>query len=135
MNTRLLMRSSALFLGIIGVLFVFASREVLEAGGFTVDPALHLIAQILGAAWLGLAILNWMAQGNLIGGIYGKPVAMGNMTYFLITGMTLIKLCLNELTAGLAEIGFTVVHVLFAALFAYVAFTHPQLKMKEKSKA
>ena len=48
-------------------------------------------AQACGVLYLGFAILNWMAKDDLIGGIYSRPVAMGNFLHFFTIAMALVK--------------------------------------------
>jgi len=33
---------------------------------------------------LGFSILNWMSKASLIGGIYNKPLLIGNLLHFLL---------------------------------------------------
>ena len=50
-----------------------------------------LVIQVSGALYLGFANLNWMARGVLIGGIYSRPLAMGNFLHFSIVTIVLAK--------------------------------------------
>ncbi|HEY0898028.1 MAG TPA: hypothetical protein VGD90_01795 [Sphingobacteriaceae bacterium] len=124
MNTKLLMTSSAVVLGITGLVLSFAPEEILayygEPGG-----AGKLAFQLLGATYFGFAMLNWMGKGNLIGGIYSKPVSTANLAHFTIGGLALIKLAMANSAETIlwASAG---VYVLFALLFARVSFTHPE---------
>ena len=47
---------------------------------------------IFGALYLGFSIQNWTAKASLIGGIYNKPILIGNLLHFFTASMTLIKL-------------------------------------------
>ena len=47
--------------------------------------------QAIGAAWFGLAAIDWMARGAPFGGIYGRPIALGNFAHFLILALALGK--------------------------------------------
>lgn len=80
-----------------------------------------LLVSLLGALYLGFALLNWMARANLIGGIYSRPVAIGNFVHFFAATIVLIK----QLVAGPTNVAFvlgTIAYVLFAVGFGYVAF-------------
>ena len=35
--------------------------------------------------------MNWMAKTVLIGGIYARPLAIGNFTHFLVGALALLK--------------------------------------------
>ena len=122
--TRLLMGASALALGLLGFLGSFMPDRVLGWLNAPASPALMLLVQVLGALYLGFAILNWMARGNLIGGIYSRPVAIGNLLHFVSGGLAMIKLLARapELQALWA---LALIYAIFAACFAVVLFRHP----------
>ena len=63
------MLASALFLGFVGLLFSFLPQEVLGYLSIQPDTINVLLMQIMSALYLGLALLNWMSKGTLIGGI------------------------------------------------------------------
>jgi hypothetical protein len=117
----MLMRASAVMLGALGAAATFLPREILvHAGAAPMGPSMVLV-QLAGALYLGFAMLNWMAQGNIIGGIYSRPVAIGNLAHFTIGGLGLIKFLIAgpnsiELMVGAAA------YAGFAALFAYLVF-------------
>ena len=118
------MSASAIILAVLGLLLTFLPQEILAYVGSDAATLLPLILQLLGAAYLGFAILNWMAKGNLIGGIYSRPVAIGNLAHFLISGLALLKAAANTPdSAALWVIGG--IFITLALLFGYVTFTHP----------
>ena len=94
MNTKTLMIISAVFLAINGFLFTFFPNEiaVLLLGINSDNYIFILILQILGALYLGFSILNWVSKTSLIGGIYNKPLLIGNLLHFFTASMALIKL-------------------------------------------
>jgi len=125
MKTKLLMTSSALFCGIIGILLSFLPNEIAEY--LSVEPTIItiLFLQILGALYLGFGILNWMAKGTLIGGIYNRPIAFGNLMHFVVGAITLVKVISNIQTHTEIIIFLTVFYAIFALLFIYVLKTNP----------
>mgnify|MGYP005841113977 CR=1 FL=1 len=124
MNTKFLMMASAIAMGIAGIFFTFLPEEIISYAGFTITELNTLSLQILGALYLAFAVLNWMARANLIGGIYSKPVAMGNFAHFFIAGITLIKGALaNQYVLSLWISG--IIYSVFAIMFATVAFGNP----------
>jgi hypothetical protein len=125
MNTRLLMTASALTMGLTGIALSFLPQEL--AGYLSWSAGEPLVLQLLGALYFGFAMLNWMAKASLIGGIYGRPVAIGNFTHFAVGGLALLKWVLGH-SVSPALLTFTFVYALFALLFGYVFFTHPKLK-------
>jgi hypothetical protein len=121
MNTRLLMRASAAVLAVLGASATFLPHEILVRAGTSPVGFTPVLVQMAGALYLGFAMLNWMAQGSVMGGIYGRPVAIGNLAHFTIGALALLKLVLAgqwvpEIVAGAA------VYSVLAALFAVVAF-------------
>ena len=69
-------------------------------------------------------MLNWMAQGNLVGGIFGRPIAIGNLAHFTIAALALLKSILAGQHAPEVVVG-TAACAVFAVLFAVVAFGPP----------
>ena len=126
MNTKVLMMSSAIVLGALGVLFTFIPEEVAAYINLPVQAA--LLIQFLGAAYFGFAMLNWMAKGNLIGGIYSKPVALGNYAHFLVGVFAVGKIAIKS--NGLNHLWIiTIIYAIFALLFGYISFTNPLKKV------
>lgn len=79
----------------------------------------------MSALYLGFALLNWMAKGTLIGGIYNKPITIANLMHFGVGAIALIKVVSNIQMHQEIIISLTVVYVIFAILFAYFFFTNP----------
>ena len=48
-----------------------------------------------GAAWLGMAALDWLHRSTLLGGIYGRPVAYPNFVLFLVSALVLVRVLLR----------------------------------------
>jgi len=125
MNTKLLMTSSSLFMGVIGIFFSLMPTEVVETFGQMQNQTLTLALQLTGALYFGFAITNWMAKTVLVGGIYSRPLAIGNFSHFFIAGLALIKILFKNNTTSIYIIGLTIIYVSFAILFGYVILTHP----------
>ena len=100
MNTKLLMTTSSLFMGLIGITLTFIPDEVLKTLGQTPTSTLNLFLQLTGALYFGFSITNWMAKTVLIGGIYARPLSIGNFSHFLIAGLALIKVSMNTTIAS-----------------------------------
>jgi hypothetical protein len=43
--------------------------------------------QLLAAAWLGFAALDWLSRGTVLGGIYGRPLVVANFGHLLIVSI------------------------------------------------
>ncbi|MEH0155184.1 hypothetical protein V6R21_13645 [Limibacter armeniacum] len=120
MNTKLLMTASAITLGITGITLSFFPQEVASIFG-TSSP---IFIQLLGALYFGFAMINWTAKANLIGGIYGRPIAIGNMAHFVIGGLALARFSIDHLDQYPFHF-LTVLYLLFGSVFSYIFFTHP----------
>jgi len=125
MNTKQLMTASAITMGIAGLILTFLPGESARWMGLKDCP--DLLLQLAGALYVGFAMLNWTAKGNLIGGIYSKPVALGNYAHFFIGAFALLKMAIHEGTNWYLYIA-TTIYVLFAALFGFVSFSSPLKK-------
>ena len=128
MNTKTLMIISAIFLAVNGFGFTFFPNEI---AGLLINDDNYifiLILQILGALYLGFSILNWMSKASLIGGIYNKPILIGNLLDFFTASMALIKLAFNVETNLQLIFSYTIIYSLFTLFFGYVFFTNPSLK-------
>ena len=131
MNTKYLMVSSSMVTGFFGLIASFMPNEILNYIGVTIIEYPSLIIQIMGALYLGFAILNWMAKTVLIGGIYARPLAMGNLVHFTVAAIALLKSVLSS--SGSVYIwGATILYSVFAILFGLVIFTNPQ-KVRAKT--
>ena len=128
MNTKTLMIISAIFLAVNGFGFTFFPNEI---AGLLINDDNYifiLILQILGALYLGFSILNWMSKASLIGGIYNKPILIGNLLHFFTASMALIKLAFKVETNLQLIFSYTIIYSLFTLFFGYVFFTNPSLK-------
>jgi hypothetical protein len=126
-GTRWLMLAAALWTGALGVGALFFPQELLAHGRVEARTMAVLVAQAAGALYLGFAMLDWMARGNLIGGVYSRPVAVANFTHFGIGAITLLKLVAKGSAAPMLMV-FAAVYPLFALAFGKVLFTHPAPK-------
>jgi len=125
MNTKSLMTLSAMILALIGISLIFLPNEILDYLQLSVSETLQLLMQIIGSLYFALAILNWMSKGSLIGGIYGRPIAMANLTHFVIAGLALIKGLLANPSLSYVIWSIAIIYSIFAIFFGIVAFRHP----------
>jgi len=69
-----------------------------------------------------------MSKTNLMGGIYSKPLLIGNLLHFFTASMALIKLTFKVETNLQLIFSYTIIYSLFTLFFGYVFFTNPSLK-------
>jgi len=125
MNTKLLMTVSALYLGITGLSLSFLPKEIITYLNVDSNSITILFLQILGSLYLGFGLLNWMAKGTRIGGIYNRPIAIGNFMHFGVGAITLVKIVFEIQGQTEIIISLTIVYTIFAIGFAYVFMTNP----------
>jgi len=123
------MIASAAFLAVLGFATSFLPEKVLGLHGTVPDTPTLLLIQMAGALYLGFAILNWTARGVLIGGIYARPVALGNFLHFAMVSVMLIKAAIVHGVVQLA-ISATVFSV-FAIWFGLVLFRPPSSVVRD----
>jgi hypothetical protein len=120
MNAKTLMMSSAVFLALLGIATSFLPYEVLSLHGSQPDGPTVLLIEMMGALYLGFALLNWTARGVIIGGIYARPLALGNFLHFTMVTVMLAREAIDHSALPLAiSAG---VFGLFASGFALVLF-------------
>lgn len=126
MNSRWLMISSAVFLAGAGLFTLFAPDRVLAMHDTPPDNATMLLIQMMGALYMGFAFLNWAARGVMIGGIYARPVALGNFVHFtsvtILLGKAAITFGVIQLATSAAVFG------VFATWFGLVLYRTPKLE-------
>ena len=118
------MAASALVMAILGLIASFLPQEVLAQAGEQSTGLLPFVVQIIGALYLGFAMMNWMAKDSLLGGIYNRPVAMGNFLHFTVGALALGKgaVAMSFTTPLVAS---SILYAIFAIAFAAVFFTSP----------
>lgn len=129
MNTKILMIASALFLMISGLALTFSPEEISNYINTGNNQTTILLLQILGSLYLGFGILNWMTKSNLIGGIYSRPLVIGNLAHFLVTSFALIKIVGKYSENESVIILFlTIVYSIFTLCYGYVFMKNPNKK-------
>jgi uncharacterized membrane protein len=126
MNTKILMTAAALFNGALGIILSFLPAEVLTAVESQPSRELMLIVQITGALFFASGMVNWMSRENLLGGIYGRAVVIGNLTHYIIGALALIKDYAAAPTVTVLP--FAVIYTAFAVAFSYLMNTTPSQK-------
>lgn len=111
---------------ICGFGLTFILKEITGLLFASTNPTSILFLQKLGPLYLGFGMLNWMTKNNLIGGIYSKPLVIGNLAQFLMTTITLIKIIVTYSNRKFIIIlSLTIVYAMFTAGFRYVFNKNP----------
>jgi len=108
-------RISAATLGLGGIALLFAPDTLLPllVPGFPAAGA--WVGQLLAAAWLGVAALNWLQRNVVLGGIYGRPIVLANVALYFVSAMSLVR------AVGAAPLLWTVLVPMAALAVAYAA--------------
>lgn len=117
------MTAAAVAMGGAGLLLQFAPVEAATWLGSRADAVTPLLGQVTGALLLGFSMLNWMSRRARMGGIYARPLVMGNLLHFVAGGLALLKGASASPSLGLW--GIAAVYAAFAVGFTVVLMTHP----------
>lgn len=108
-------------MALLGLAASFGPDELLRAAGVDATEGLKLLVQVMGALYLGFAMLNWMSKDAVIGGIYARPTTLANFLHFFSGGMAIIKVLAGE--PGSAPLWvLAVAYAGLAVAFGLVAF-------------
>mgnify|MGYP003148899902 CR=1 FL=1 len=112
------MTSSAFF----GIFLSFLPSGIVECLNVEPITITTLFLKIMSALYLGFGILNWMAKGTLIGGIYNRPIAI--LMHFGVGVIALVKIASKIQAHSEIIISLTAMYVIFVILFANVFRTN-----------
>lgn len=126
MNTKILLSTSSLALGLLGVIALFAPMEILTSlGAASVNP-LSVLIQLLGSLYFAFALANWTAKDSRMGGIYSRPLALGNCVHFVTGALVILQYELANGFRGSLTVAF-IGYAIFAASFTYLVFWYDGL--------
>ena len=121
MNSKTILTSYAILMAIAGIGVLFLGDEVTALLNIQSSP---LINALLAALFFGFATTNWHSKNLTIGGVYGRPLVLGNLSHTLIGSISLIKIA-ND-TSTLTTIILTIIYSIFALAFTWLMYTHPK---------
>lgn len=123
MNTKILMTTSSLLLGLAGIFTLFAPEVLLAMLGTPLTNSSSVLIQLIGALYFSMALMNWTAKDSTIGGIYARPVSVGNFAHFFTGTLLLIRYQLSN-EFNLSMLLLLVVYAIFGFLFYWLVFRH-----------
>jgi hypothetical protein len=117
-------QASAALLAAGGLALLFASDVLLPrlVAGFPAAGA--WLGQLLAAAWLGVAALNWLSRSALLGGIYGRPVVAANAALHFVSAAALLDVAAAR-GAGAAVRALFAAAALLAAAYGWLLLRGP----------
>jgi hypothetical protein len=131
MNTKLLMVVSSIVLGLAGIIAVFAPQELLAAVQAPMTQPLPVIIQLMGAFYVAFALTNWTAKDSIIGGIYARPISLGNFAHFTVGTLVLAKYQRSDGAPALLFV-VLIVYAVFALIFGWLVFVHSGIAGKQE---
>jgi uncharacterized membrane protein YidH (DUF202 family) len=131
MPGRLILTLSASALFISGMAALFAPDEIARLLDSVASSSLPVVIQLIGGSLLGFALLNWMSRRNRIGGVYARPIGLGNLMFFTTAALTLGKAA-SKGHLPLALMAAGSMFGLLAASFAWLVFAHDPVSQAVK---
>ena len=89
---------------------------------------LSVLIQLLGALYFSFALMNWTAKDSIIGGIYARPISLGNFAHFFSGTVLIAKYLLSNGFNG-SVLLVLVVYTIFASLFYWLVFRATGIKV------
>ena len=115
------MTSSSLVLGLAGIFALFAPDVLLAMLSVPMTNPLSALIQLMGALYFSFALMNWTAKDSIIGGIYARPISVGNFAHFF-SGTLLIAKYLLSNGFNVSILLMLVVYAICASLFYWLVF-------------
>jgi len=130
MNTKILMVASSAILAVGGLAALFMPHELAAALEAPV-PGSGILIQLLGSAYIAFAITNWIAKDKPIGGIYSRPLSIGNFVHFMVGTLLLLDRVLDG-GASIALVAAGAVYAVLTIAFGRLAFFARALATAER---
>jgi hypothetical protein len=127
---RLVMISSAAWMALCGLAATFAPQELLARAALPAAGTPLVAMQLLGALYLSFAMVNWMAKESLIGGIYNRPVALGNTLHFSMGAIALVRAAVGGFDPAVI-VPLAIVYAVLALAFGTMLVTSPVAPSRE----
>jgi hypothetical protein len=132
LNTKYILTGSSVLLGLAGLLLTFNPEALLVFLHTEPNKLNLLLVQVTGSLYFGFAMLNWMAKGSIIGGIYNRPLVVANSVHFTMVGLALIKVLISQPGLPISCWIVGIIYLVFAFAFAALLFQHPVPNTKAK---
>lgn len=78
-------------LGAPAVALLFGADALLPTLSPGFLPGHAWVGQLVASGWFAVAMLNWMSRNTILGGIFGRPLVLTNLTVYVVTATTLWK--------------------------------------------
>ncbi|MEP7137540.1 MAG: hypothetical protein ABI904_21665 [Chloroflexota bacterium] len=127
MNTKTLMTITSLALALAGLFALFVPENLLAIANVSATNSMSVLVQLLGTLYFSFALMNWTAKDSAIGGIYARPVSLGNFGHFFTGTLILAKYLFSNPFSVFALL-ISIVYAVFALAFYWLVFRATGLK-------
>ena len=120
MKLNMFMTIVAVVAGLFGLGFVFITEQILSFYGAAPNEAVKYMAQLFGAALLGIAVILWLCKDA-----EDSPVRQAILLgLFVAEGVGFVVALITQLGGGINALGWSTVifYLLFALGFGYFRF-------------
>lgn len=93
-----LLSASAVLYFAAAVPLIFAPAELSALLGVSASDGQIALLQMLGSALLGFAMLNWSNRFSRLGGIFGKPLVLANLSHTATAFLLLMRTSARDLS-------------------------------------
>lgn len=117
------MITSGVLNGILGIVLTFLPQEIGSWLGLNSTTGAGVLAfQLLGGALFGFGMINYMGRNAILGGIYGKPILLGNLAFHFIAALELIRYMFDVQQFGVLLV-IAILYTFLTAAFIRMNFT------------
>ena len=120
MKLNVFMTIVAVVAGLFGLGFVFSPEQLMSFYGAAPDASTNYMAQLLGAALLGIAVILWLCKDA-----EDSPVRQAILLgLFVAEGVGFVVALMTQLGGGINALGWStvIIYLLFALGFGYFRF-------------
>ena len=86
-----LLSASAILYFAAAILLIFAPVELSSVLGVSAGVGQSALLQVVGSALLGFSMLNWSNRFSQLGGIFGKPLVLANLSHTATAFLLLVR--------------------------------------------
>jgi len=114
-NNKTILTGVAAYYFLHGVVLLFSPESMLDLFHISVMKDTIVAGQFFGGSLIALGYLTWLSRHAVVGGIYGRPLVITNLTFFLVSALT----GLNSRLSGFGNEFFWIEELLFFAGTVY----------------
>lgn len=123
---KLILTISSMIYLLFGLVISFLPQETGRIFGTASQYGMDLLLmKVIGALFFGLGLINFMSRSSIIGGIYGRPITLGNVMVSLIISGQFVKFNISQDGVGGHLWVVAIIFILITLSFIYLFFKTP----------